>query len=186
MARHPSHLAAALFLLLAAGAAEAKEKYTGYIAPNTSVYPRTGGQRLVVSVDSFTSQEVTDQLVALLKSKGQRGLEGELGKYEVGRISVGDRLSYPIATAHAFEDPELGTRKLVLLLARPISYNEIARGARSVQYPFTLIELDVDGGGDGSGEMLVAAKIDVRKDGSVEIENLDVRPLRILKVQRSE
>ena len=185
MIRTRSWALLALFLLTA-GAAQATEKYSGYIAPNTSVFPRTGGQRLMVTIDSFTDQKETEFLVDTVQKKGVKALEKELWKREIGRISVGNSLSYPIATAHSFEDPELGTRKLILLLARPISYGEIARSSRSVQYPFTLVELDTDGAGNGSGEMLVAAKISVRRDGSVEIENLDARPLRILKVQRSQ
>lgn len=169
-----------------AAAAEARETYTGYVVPSAGIFPRTGGQRLVVTLDKYTTPEETENLVATLKSKGKKGFEKAIWDLEVGRLRVGERLSYPIATAHLHQDPELGTQRIVLLLSRPIAYSEIARSSRSQQYPFTLVELAVDGSGTGSGEMIVAAKIEMRKDGVVEIENLEAQPLRILKVERTE
>lgn len=179
---------AALSMLFVMGsvAAQARETYTGYAVPNTGAFPRSGGQRLVVTIQSYTPPEETKGLVDVVRAKGQKGLEKELWKREVGRFSVGDRLSYPIATANRFSDPELGTERIVLLLSRPISYSEIARSARSKEYPFTLVELVLDGAGSGSGEMLVAARIELNENGTVEIENLDAQPVRILKVQRVE
>jgi hypothetical protein len=170
-------------------AAQAREVYAGNLLPNTGSFPRSGAQHLRVIIDEFSTPEETDRLVAVLKAKGQRALEKEMSKLEVGRIQIGDRLSYPIATAHAFEDKELQTRRIVLLITRPISFGEIQRGGRSRDYPFTLVELALDGPGidsGGSGEMLAAAKIQLEKDGTVDIENLEPMPRRILKVTRSE
>lgn len=184
---HRIRLAALTTLLVMAPiAAHARETYTGYAVPNTGAFPRSGGQRMVITIQSFTQPEETKGLVEAVRSKGQKGLEKELWKREVGRLSVGDRLTYPIATANRFSDPELGTERIVLLLSRPISYAEIARSARSKEYPFTLVELVLDGAGTGSGEMLVAAKIELNENGTVEIENFDAQPVRILKVQRVE
>lgn len=172
--------------LFPATAAEARETYNGHVVPSTGTFPRTGSQRLVVTLERYSTPDETQRLVEALKAKGQKGLEKELWDLEVGRIRVGDRLSYPIATAQLHQDPELGTQRIVLLLSRPIAYAEIAKSSRSQQYPFTLVELDVDGAGTGSGEMIVAAKVEIRKDGVVELENLEAQPLRILKVQRTE
>ncbi|MEO8277216.1 MAG: hypothetical protein ABI639_13465 [Thermoanaerobaculia bacterium] len=167
-------------------AAQAREVYSGNLLPNTGSFPRTGSQRIKVVINEFTSADETDRLVGLLKSKGHRALETALSKLEVGRIQIGDKLSYPVASAHVFEDQELQTRHLVLIVSRPISFGEIVRGSRSKEYPYTLVELEVDGAGIGSGEMLAAAKIQLEKDGKVDIENLEAQPRRILKVTRSE
>lgn len=172
-----------------AGAAGAREVYAGNLMPNTGSFPRTGAQRIQIIVEEFSSAEETARLVSVLEAKGQRGLENAMSRLEVGRIQIGTGLSYPIATAHAFEDKELHTRRLVLLIQRPISYGEYTRGGRSKYYPFTLVELAMNGPGiddGGSGEMLAAARIELEKDGSVQIENLEAQPRRILKVSRSE
>jgi len=181
-------VAGALLFGLAA-AAQAREAYAGNLLPNTGSFPRTGSQRVNIIVDTFSSLEETERLVGVLDAKGQRGLENAMSKLEVGRIQIGTGLSYPIATAHVFEDKELNTRRLILLIQRPISYGEYTRGGRSKYYPYTLVELAMDGPGiddGGSGEMLAAAKIELEKDGSVHIENLEAQPRRILKVSRSE
>lgn len=170
-------------------ASQAREVYAGNLLPNTGSLPRTGSQRIHIIVDHFSSREETERLVAVLEAKGQRGLETEMSKLEVGRLQIGTGLSYPIATAHFFEDKELNARRLVLIVPRPISFGEYSRGGRSKYYPYTLVELAMDGPGiddGGSGEMLAAAKIELRKDGSVHIENLEAQPRRIVKVTRSE
>jgi len=182
-------VAVATLALGAATAAQAREVYSGNLLPNTGSFPRLGAQHLRVIVNEFTSAAETDRLVGVLKAKGHRALETAMSRLEVGRIQIGNELSYPIATAHRFEDEELQTRRLVLIVSRPISYGEIVNGGRSKDYPYTLIELALDGPGidsGGSGEMLAAAKIELRKDGRVNIENLEAQPRRILKVTRSE
>ena len=190
--KHSTKIAAAAAALLAlalAGAAQAREVYAGNLMPNTGSFPRTGAQRIQIIVDQFSSREETERLVEVLETKGPRALETAMSKLEVGRLQVGTGLSYPIATAHVFEDKELSTRRLVLLIPRPIAYGEYTRGGRSKDYAYTLVELAMDGPGiddGGSGEMLAAAKIELEKDGTVHIENLEAQPRRILKVTRSE
>jgi hypothetical protein len=180
------------FVLVAlglAGAAQAREVYAGNLLPATGSLPRTGSQRIQILIDQFSSREDTERLVGVLEAKGPRGLETAMSKLEVGRLQIGTGLSYPIATAHVFEDKELNTRRLVLIIPRPISFGEYSRGGRSKYYPYTLVELAMDGPGiddGGSGEMLAAAQIRLEKDGTVHIENLEAQPRRIVKVTRSE
>ncbi len=70
-----------------------------------------------------------------------------------------------------------------------MSYGEFVRGGHSRDYPYTLVELALDGPGvddGGKGEMLALAKIELAKDGTIAIENLEARPRRILQVTRVE
>ncbi|MEO7793661.1 MAG: hypothetical protein ABIV06_02720 [Thermoanaerobaculia bacterium] len=188
MSRLPRFVQAGAFAALALGfaaAAEAREVYEGRLLPESGGASR----RLSIIVDEFTSPAESERLQELLRTKGQRALEKALGKLEVGRIQIGDLQSYPIATATVFENRELNTRRVLLLISRPISYGEFARGGHSIDYPYTLVELALDGPGiddGGSGEMLALARIALAPDGSVQIENLEARPRRILKVSRSE
>jgi hypothetical protein len=187
----PSNVAAVLAALAfaVAGAAQAREVYSGNLLPSTGSFPRTGSQVIKIIVNEFTPAAETERLVGVLKAKGQNALESAMSKLEVGRVQIGNSLSYPIATAAVFEDKELNTRRLVLLISRPISYTEFVRGGRSKDYPYTLIELAMNGPGiddGGSGEMLAAAKIELAKDGKINIENLEAQPRQILKVTRSE
>jgi hypothetical protein len=168
-----------------AGGAQAREVYAG------NVLAESGGtsRRLKIIVNEFTPPEETAHLLDVLREKGERGLELAMSKLDVGWMQIGDTHSYPIATAQVYENRELHTRRLVLVISRPISYNEFTRGGHSKDYPYTLVELAMDGPGiddSGSGEMLAVAKIELEDDGTVKIENLEARPRRILKVSRSE
>jgi hypothetical protein len=177
--------AVTLFALCLAGSAQAREVYQGRLLNES------GGQsrRISIIVDEFTSPEESARLQELLRTKGERALEKAIGKLAVGTIQIGDVRSYPIATATVFENHELHTRRLLLLISRPISFDEFASGGHSLDYPYTFVELAMNGPGvddGGKGEMLGVAKIEAVRDGTFEIENLEARPRRILTVTRIE
>ena len=175
---------AALALGLAA-TVQAREVYQGRLLPESGGASR----RLSIIVDGFTPPADSARLQAVLQQKGPFALEKAIGKLKVGSLQIGDAQSYPIATATVYENVELHTRRLVLLLSRPVSYGEFVRGGPSRDYPYTLVELALDGPGvddSGRGEMLALAKIELRPDGSVALENLEARPRRILHVTRLE
>lgn len=185
MKRTQRTMAMAVLALSLAGSAQAREVYQGRLLNES------GGQsrRLSIIVDQFTSPAETERLQEVLRTKGARGLEKEIGKLAVGHLQIGDIRSYPIATATVVENQELHTRRLVLLLSRPISYREFAGGGHSLDYPYTFVELAMDGPGiddSGSGEMLGVAKIELAADGSFALENLEARPRRILTITRLE
>lgn len=184
MRRNLSFAAVLLTFGIAAGA-EAREVYQGRLLPESGGAAR----KVSVIVDTFTPTAEASRLQEVLRTKGPLALERAMGKLKVGSLQVGDTQSYPIATATVYENHELHTRRLVLLLSRPVSYTEFVRGGLSRDYPYTLVELALDGPGiddGGSGEMLALAKIELAQDGSVEIENLEARPRRILQVTRIE
>jgi hypothetical protein len=177
--------AVAVVAVALAGAAQAREVYQGRLLNES------GGQsrRISIIVDSFTSPEESTRLQELLRDDGERALEKAIGKLAVGTIQIGDVRSYPIATATVFENRELNTRRLLLLISRPISFGEFANGGHSLDYPYTFVELAMNGPGiddRGNGEMLGVAKIEAVKDGRFEIENLEARPRRILTITRIE
>jgi hypothetical protein len=166
-------------------AAQAREVYQGRLLHESGGSSR----RISIIVDRFTPPEESARLQELLRSEGERALEREVGKLDVGSIQIGDVASYPIAAATVFENRELNTRRLLLLISRPISYREFARGGHSLDYPYTFVELAMNGPGvddGGNGEMLGFARIEAVKDGSFEIENLEARPRRILTIRRIE
>jgi len=174
-----------LFGLALGAAAEAREVYQGRLLPESGGAAR----KLSVIVDEFTPAAEAARLQEVLRTQGPRALERAIGKLRVGSLQIGDVQSYPIATATVYENHELHTRRLVLLLSRPVSYREFVRGGHSRDYPYTLVELALDGPGvddGGKGEMLALAKLELGPDGKVEVENLEARPRRILKVTRIE
>lgn len=137
-------------------------------------------------VKDFTSNEQTLELLKVLQDKGQEGLERELKNRNIGSIvtskSVGaSRGSMTIAVARRHES-ETGTI-IRLFTARPMSFIELYHSGRSVDYPFGLIELMLDKDGNGQGAVIAAAKIEITKEGNLELESLGNQYLKITNVR---
>jgi hypothetical protein len=80
---------------------------------------------------------------------------------------------------------EDGGWQIVILTDRRIEFREAAERPRSINYPFTLIEMHVDDEGSGEGRASVATKI--TWDGetrTLELENYTSDPVRLPNVKR--
>ena len=70
--------------------------------------------------------------------------------------------------------PEGGER-VVLVTDRRIGFWEAANQPRSIDYPFTVIELRLNSDGEGEGKMSIATKVISDKDNNiVTLENYDI------------
>ena len=55
---------------------------------------------------------------------------------------------------------------------------------RSIDYPFTVIELRLNRDGEGEGKMSIATKITVDKDSNmITLENYDIQPVMLTNVK---
>jgi hypothetical protein len=164
-------LAAGLLLLpLALGQDKPKpEQYS-------AVWVVTGGGAggSTVSMDIRISKYNTEQDIKkfadLLKEGGPDRLRGALEKEDVGQISATGRVGVPIALARKIVK---GNKTIVrVLTARTLSFIELRYSGRSVDYPYTLLQLNLDEKGKGTGTAIGAAKIRFNKKKNVyEIES---------------
>lgn len=164
----------------AAGDGAYRVSFVGTLADLGDRLPRQTTQPVKIWIDRLTSDSEAEHLSEVVRAKGQNALEQALFEDSVGRLQIGDRLGYPIAFARRFVDAD--GEHLLLIAQRPISFREIFRNTRSRDYPFTVVELDLDVSGHGSGEVLSAARIRTRRNGEIELLNLDVRAGRLLAV----
>ncbi len=74
-----------------------------------------------------------------------------------------------------------GGRVVRLMIDRPISFREAANNLRSMDYPFSYVEIHLDASGKGDGKLIAAAKVTLAGN-TVEIENLGAQPLKLLDV----
>ena len=77
-----------------------------------------------------------------------------------------------------------GGRRIFLLTDRRINYWEAASGSRTLDYPFTLIELQLDRNDTGMGKLNIAAKITGSEDSVIEIEDFAAQPVRLNNVHK--
>lgn len=160
------------------------QRITAQLVNPGSIRPRLDTRPVTVWIERYTTESEAERFDALLRQKGARAFENALAEDAVGRLQVGDRLSYPIGFAWRTEDDS--GEHLVLIAQRPIDFREIFSGSRSRNYPFTVVQLDLDAEGEGTGEIVLAGKISATKNGQVEILDLDFSTARLLQVRRHE
>lgn len=92
------------------------------------------------------------------------------------------RLGWDIKYTWTTPLPE-GGHRVILALDRYMSFREVANQPRTVDYPFTLIEVHLNREGKGQGKMAYATKITFdKKKNTVELENYSSEPVRLNEV----
>ena len=82
--------------------------------------------------------------------------------------------------------PEGGER-MVLITDRRIGFWEAANQPRSIDYPFTVIELRLNRDGEGEGKLSIATKIiHDKKENRITLENYETSPVRLTNVRREK
>ena len=136
-------------------------------------------------INRWSSDADRDRLMSVMFDKGQERLLQELQKMpRMGYIRTPGRIGWDIHFA-AHVPAKDGGERIVLVTDRHMGFREVANRHRSVDYPFTIIELNVPKSGDGDGKITVATRIIPDKEGRiVTLENYDIQPVLLTKVTR--
>jgi hypothetical protein len=167
---------------LAARAGEgSKETFTGVAMPTGGVGTRASMQ-FTLYIESYCTDQERLALRTALVNGGQAGLLKALKKMKKGTIVVGPRTGYTIAAAISI--PTEKGRRIIAVTERPITIPELWSGSRSTDYKFGFLAFDLEGKDGGSGQLILAAQLNVDKAGTLEIESYGVNPLRLMGVQQ--
>jgi hypothetical protein len=137
-------------------------------------------------ITRWSTDAERDRLLSILVEKGQDKLLRALQDIpRVGTMKTPDTLSYDLH--YARETREGDEDRVVLVTDRPIQVWESANLTRTLDYPFTVIEMHLDKNGHGEGKITVATKI-VKDPHSNQIilENYGNQPVRLVNVTREE
>jgi len=136
-----------------------------------------------IGIDRWSPSQELDSLIDTLRTKGADKMLTDLQKApRVGYLRTPDRVGWDIHFA-SVSPTEDGGQQIVLATDRPIRFWEAANLTRTLNYPFTLIEIHLDKNGKGEGRMSVATKITLSKDGkTLELENYSSQPVLLKKV----
>ena len=158
-------------------------------AINMSNIATGANARVDITIDSWSSAEEREQLIVTMLEKGSNALLRELQKASVkGRFRIPaarppdpHHLSLGLDIRYAWQVPlPDGGKRIVLAMDRYIGFAEARNQPRSVDYPFTLLQIHVDNAGKGEGKMAVATKINFDKDKKqIELENYASEPVRL-------
>ena len=136
-------------------------------------------------INRWSSDADRDRLMSVMFDKGQERLLQELQKMpRMGYIRTPGSIGWDIHFA-AHVPAKDGGERIVLVTDRHMGFREVANRNRTVDYPFTIIELNVPKSGDGEGKITVATKIIPDSGGRlVTLENYDIQPVLLTKVTR--
>lgn len=142
---------------------------------------------LRITIDRWSTDQVQEKLVNVLMTQGENKLLDALqGAPKVGTIGTTTSLAWDLHFARQMPGEDGGTR-IVLGTDRPIAFSEQWNSARTLDYPFTVIELHVNNDGDGEGTLSFATKvIPDAKNHTVVLENWGTQRVRLTQVKREK
>lgn len=145
---------------------------------------RTSSGRVFINVDRWSTAEERKNLLGLLVEKGPNSLLSTLTKNKsTGTMRLPNTLAWDLRYAYQTPLPD-GGRRVVLATDRPIGFKEARDQPRTMDYPFTLIEIRFNKDGVGQGKMSFFTKITMSKDKqTMELENYDIEPVRLTEVR---
>ena len=140
-----------------------------------------------ITVNRWSSDKDRDKLMKTAVEKGPEKLLDVLQDLPVvGHFGAPGNLSWDIHFARRMPLPEGGER-VVLVTDRRIGFWEAANQPRSIDYPFTVIDLRLNRDGEGEGKMSVATKVIYnKKDNMIELENFQTQPVQLTNVHREK
>ena len=167
---------------------------------NPPVIPSGTTATVQINITRWTTAEERGALLAQLQENGQPGLVTSLQKQEetgwvvnrststrsmttraaAGTSAPSQRLRYAWQT-----DLGGGKRRIVAALDRPIGFVEASRQTRWRDHDVTIITLDVDKKGEGTGQLAMGVQLAFEPKGKkLTIENFGSEPVRLTNVRR--
>jgi hypothetical protein len=146
---------------------------------------RGGSARVEIVVERWSTEAERSKLLGALFEGGQDALLDTLRSApKAGYIRDVNSIGWDLHYAQHTPLPDGGER-VIVATDRPLSYWEQSNRARTVDYPFTIVQLNIGKGGEGDGTMAAAAKISGDKETkTIVIENFGIQPVQLMGVQK--
>jgi len=179
--------AAALAVFAATPSAQSNmakaEKFTAFAVDISNTAPRANASPVDIEIKRWSTDEEKERLLQVFREKGQDGLLSALQKMPVvGGIRRPGSLNYDLHFAWQ-RSAEEGGREIFLMTDRYIGAWEAANRPRTIDYPFTLIQLQLDKGNRGVGKASIATQITQDPDGTIVLENFSSQPVMLNDVR---
>ena len=160
------------------------EKFTGFAinmngAANTATIDFT--------ITRWSSDAERKTLLSLIPEEhksAQKLVDALQDMKSVGSIRTPQTLAWDLRYARQFKLPE-GGRRIVLVTDRPIGFREAANSTRSMDYPFSILEIRLNAKDEGEGKIFSGSKIYV-EDGELVVENWGTQPTRFNNIRKQK
>ena len=160
------------------------EKYTAFAVDTSITAPRANTSPVDITINRLSTDTERDQLLSVFRQKGQDGLLEALRKLPVvGYINTPGSLKYDLHFARQRAEVD-GGKMVFLMTDRFIGAWEAVNRPRTIDYPFMLIQLQLDKDGNGVGKASIYTKITQAKDGTIELENFSSQPVMLNQIKK--
>jgi len=161
-----------------------KEVYTGTIINMTG---RSASIGFTLELTAKTNDEEALKYLNILASGGQDDLLKAIRKNNLGFIAATGQTRRDLLVVR--ESQVNGQRRIVAAFERWQKFFELRSGARSTDYPFSIIEIIFDAKGRGTGTFIGLAEVKMKMDKKteqwrLEIENFGTFPSKVMGVMR--
>lgn len=142
-------------------------------------------------IERWSTDEERDSLTAIMKevTDVNRMNDAMLRALQrlprVGWIRETSSLSWDLRYAQQTKLPD-GGRRIMLATDRRIGFWEATNRPRTIDYPFTILELRLDKDNRGEGKLLADTRLIFDRDSNtLQLEHYDIAPVRLNRIQRS-
>ncbi len=155
------------------------EEFTAVAVVNNNL--GSGAGTVIMQVNRWSTEAERARLAAVLMHDGPMSLLEQLQDTPpTGRIRTPDSLGYDLR--YAQQTPgEDGGRRIVLATDRPIGFWEATNRPRTIDYPFTVIQMNIGRDGKGMGTLSYFTKI-LAHDNIIELENFATAPVLLTEI----
>ena len=173
---------AAMLFVTAGGTAQTSgqpEEFTAVAVANNNL--GSGAGTVLITVSRWSTEAERARLANVLLQKGPNALlEALRDNPPTGRIRTPDSLGYDLRFAQQTPGED-GGRRIVLATDRPIGFWEATRRPRTIDYPFTVVQMQIGRDGRGKGTLSYFTKI-LAHDNMIELENFASAPIMLTQI----
>lgn len=169
-----------------------REKFSALAYMPSGAGPAMVGAGARVNIDmniqGYTSDADAKVMADALVQGGPDALLKLLEKADsIGKITLTGRVGFYDLKLIRSHRTQTG-RRIYAVGDRPVGFLEAYVQNRSMDYPFGILQIDLEtkenGKEEGSGALIYAAKIKVLEGNSIDVESYGIQPIRLMGVRK--
>jgi hypothetical protein len=133
-------------------------------------------------ITQYTTDDEVQKFAQLVKDQGTDALRRALEKEDNGRINAVGSTGNQIAVARKRQQ---GTNTIITIVtARAMPFGELYNNGRTTDYPFGYMQITINEKGEGTGQIMAAAKIRFdKKKGQYQIESYGNQYIKAVNIR---
>jgi hypothetical protein len=162
----------------------AEERFTAQAVNMSNVGPSGAVGTMDIIINRYSTESERNRFLAALAERGNDGLlQAFQNAPSIGKVGPTGRLGFDIRYAQEIPGED-GGRRIVIASDRRMSFLEASNRPRTVDYPFTVVELRLDNEGNGEGKASLLTRIEIdKKHDALVLENFASSPVDLKSVR---